>query len=139
MKPRRKLIHYSQADKKFTEENYLTMTDKDIAEKLGKRKQDIGTLREMLTLRKRETLYKMGKRQRHIEYTDEHIQYLKDNYQTVTDPQMVEHFKIKDLKTFHIVALRRKLGLMKFDKNSAKQVKCNGMFNVKANNGNWIV
>lgn len=51
---KRKFVHYSQADMKFTEENYLTMTDKAIGAVLGKRKEDIGTLRTMLTLTKRD-------------------------------------------------------------------------------------
>lgn len=80
----------------------------------------------------------MGRSNKAIDWKDHHVDYLKKHFKTTKDQAIADHFKIPNVKGFHVAALRKKLGLMKHN-NIVKKTECTGMFNVKANKGNWIV
>lgn len=78
-------IILSPEDKKFLQENYLKMTNKELANALG------------LNLTKtRGFLYEMDLKRMELEYwTEEQIKYLLDNYKEIGDVELAEIFNSK--------------------------------------------
>lgn len=99
-------VVFSQEEHEFIRNNYEHMTNKELADALGKR----------LT-RLRMEMYSLGLKRMELEYwTPEQVEYLKANYRTIGDTEIAQHFnvtyhKAKGWTKKHIEKKRRYLKL----------------------------
>jgi hypothetical protein len=98
----------------FLQENYLKKTNDELAAELG--------LRKTVT---RNKLRELGLKRMELEYwNEEQVQYLRDNYKTIGDVEIMEHFiqkypKQKGWKRGAIMKKRSQMALLRTEEEKA--------------------
>ena len=94
--------YVTEEEKQFILDNYKTMTNIEIAEKLGRTKNTINTLKYKLGITKKYNTLSNA--------TEEEKQFILDNYKTMTSKEMAKKLNRTE---YSINVIRRNLGLAK--------------------------
>lgn len=93
---------YTDEENRFIQDNYKTMTDAEIASRLGRTFRSIRGRRRLLGLRKGNCVPRT--------WSEKDIKFLKDNYETMTDREIGEVVERSESAVLHC---RQRLGLDK--------------------------